>query len=122
MYKTYEERYLELKMLIEELMEKLSKVTTPAEETIMDDIDVQKLLKISKRKLAELRAERAITYRQPKVKPANKKSGVNERVGNLRKGNRRSKIHYLLIDVLEYLERNKVPAIADNIKLKGSGK
>jgi hypothetical protein len=117
----YQEKYPEFKMLIEYIKELISKRALPADEDVMDDEAVQKFLNISKRKLAQLRADRKIKYYYSDDEPANKKSGVNEGIGNLKKGNRRSKIYYVLIDVVAYAKRNPVPAIADNIKLKGSG-
>ena len=71
MNKFYQEKYLEFKMLVDDIKELLSKTGSPPKETVMVDNDVQKMLKISKRKLAQLRAGRKITYHQPDDKPAN---------------------------------------------------
>ena len=71
MNKFYQEKYLEFKMLVDDIKELLSKKGSPPKETVMVDNDVQKMLKISKRILAQLRAGRKITYHQPDDKPAN---------------------------------------------------
>ncbi len=60
----------------------------PAEEIILDDVDLCRLLKISKRHSANLRAKRLITYY---------KSG--------------GRIHYLLSNVLAYLKRHEIKSI-----------
>ena len=60
----------------------------PAEEIILDDVDLCLLLKISKRHSANLRARRLITY---------SKSG--------------GRIYYRLSDVLAYLKRHEIKSI-----------
>jgi hypothetical protein len=60
----------------------------PAEEIILDDVDLCLLLKISKRHSANLRAKRMITY---------SKSG--------------GRIYFRLSDVLAYLKRHEVKSI-----------
>lgn len=64
----------------------------PPEEIVLDDVDLQNILKCSKRKTAELREKRMITYMKP------------------------GKVYYRLSDVLKYLERYKVEAIQERLE------
>ena len=66
----------------------------PPEEIILDDVDLQNILKCSKRKTAELREKRMIIYMKL------------------------GKVYYRLSDVLNYVKRYKVGAI-DETLLKG---
>ena len=67
----------------------------PAEEIILDDIDLQHFLKCSKRKTAELRERRVITYFKPQ-----------------------GKVYYRLSDVLNYLNMHQACAIEYNVRIK----
>lgn len=71
----------------------MAEARRPAEEIILDDVDLCDLLKVSKRTTASLRAEKLIAF---------SKCG--------------GKILYKLSDVLEYINRNRVDA--DPVKLK----
>lgn len=93
--KTYLERWPELKDFLADLDEKIYQFNRPAHEVILDDVDLCRILKISKRLSAKLRAERLITYH---------KSG--------------GKIYYLLSDVLVYATQNRISAIYEKRKLK----
>ena len=44
MNKFYQEKYLEFKMLVDDIKELLSKTGSPPKETVMVDNDVQKIL------------------------------------------------------------------------------
>jgi len=93
--KTYLERWPELKDFLADIDEKIYHFTRPAHEVILDDVDLQRILKISKRQSAKLRAERMITYY--------KSCG---------------KIYYRLSDILAYATMNKIPSIYEQRKLK----
>jgi hypothetical protein len=84
----------EFKQLLLDIEEIQSKAHRNANEVILDDFELCKLLKISKRKSAELRSKREIRYY---------KSG--------------GKVYYFLSDVLEYIRRNEVPSIYELSKL-----
>jgi hypothetical protein len=85
----------QLEELLRAILHEVEQAKRPAEEVILDDIDLQKMLKCSKRKTAQLREQRAITYSKPD-----------------------GKVYYTLADVLEYVRRNEVPAIIATIKFK----
>lgn len=94
MYKGYLERWPELKDFLIDIDEKINKALRPAEEVIMDEVDLCNFLKISKRLAAKLRSERLITYY---------KSG--------------GKLYYKLSDIIKYATSHKVPAISENLKI-----
>lgn len=71
----------------------ISQAQRPATEIILDELELCKMLSISKRTAATLRAERIITY---------------HKLGG--------KLYYRLSDVLALLEQNKVEAINYNLK------
>ena len=71
----------------------MAEAKRPAEERILDDVDLCELLKVSKRTTASLRAEKLIAF---------SKCG--------------GKILYKLSDVLEYINRNRVDADPINAK------
>ena len=72
--------------MIRQIQTAMSEAKRPPSEVILDDVDLRALLKCSKRKTAELRANREITY---------SKSG---------------KIYYYLSDVLNFINRGLVKA------------
>jgi hypothetical protein len=71
----------------EKFLDLLHRYVRPPSEVIITEIGLTELLGVSKRHLAQLRAERKITYFKDK-----------------------GKIFYLLSDVLEYLDRHRVDA------------
>src|SRR5690348_6602567 len=71
--------------LIRELKNEISQTQRPANEVIYDDVDLRQLLKVSRRTIAEWRANKLITF--SKVQ---------------------GKIFYRLSDILDFLDRNKV--------------
>lgn len=95
MSKEYLKRWPELKEFLVDIDEKISKAIRPAEEVILDEVDLCNFLKISKRLSAKLRSERLITYY---------KSG--------------GKLYYKLSDIIKYATSHKVPAISESIKIK----
>lgn len=78
--------------IIRQIRHEITEAQRPAEQVILDDVDLCHMLKISKRTTATLRAELQITFH---------KCG--------------GKILYKLSDVLDYINRNRVEA---NLKLK----
>lgn len=72
--------------IIKEIQYQISQSKRPPSEIILDDVDLCIMLKCSKRKTAELRANKEIAY---------SKTG---------------KVYYLLSDVLAYIERNRIEA------------
>lgn len=73
----------------------LSQTQRPANEIILDDVDLMKLLKVSKRTTAGLREKKIINY---------------YKVGG--------KIFYKLSDVLALIEKNKVTSTNDTLRIK----
>ena len=84
----YESEFNEILHLIKD---EILKAKRPPEEVILDDVDLQNLLRCSKRKTADLREKRMIAYMKP------------------------GKVYYKLSDVLKYLDRYKVESISDDI-------
>jgi hypothetical protein len=66
----------------------------PPDQQVIDDVDLQKLLKVSKRTTANYRAQGLICYRL---------------IGG--------KIFYLYSEVLEALEKNKIPALYERVRV-----
>lgn len=116
----YTDRWPELKGLVDEIDEKISRVSLPADQVILDDVDVMRILKISKRKLAQLRAERKIKFYPTDYDPPPKKIKLLKAQEILKKGKRKSKIYYVLIDVLNYVKRNPVNPISNNFKINNN--
>jgi hypothetical protein len=117
MKKHYTENWPELKGLVEEIDEIISKVSLPADQVILDDFDVLQLLKISKRKLAQLRSVRKIKFYRTDDDPPPKIAKSKKTVEPLQKGRRKSKIYYFLIDVVNYVKRNPVNPVSINFKI-----
>lgn len=86
--KTHEDffRHPGWEQITKEIQFHISQAQRPANEIVIDDVDLCTMLKCSKRKTAELRANREITY---------SKTG---------------KIYYLYSDVLDYINRNRIEA------------
>ena len=91
-------KYAEDRM--DELIEKLALIANenhrPANEVILDDEDVMKILKICKRSLATLRDDGLLKFSKPK-----------------------SKIYYKLSDVLELINSNEVKMDLPTLRLFG---
>ena len=104
----YTERFPELKGFLEDLDERYIRSQLPDDKVILDDVDVQRMLKISKRKLVQLRSERQIKYYRTEIGGKGLTSS---------RGRRSGKIYYLLADVLSYVKRNPVTTISEIKKL-----
>lgn len=87
-------KFPELKQFLNDIEERQMRALRDPQEVILDDVDFCAMLKISRRKSAEIRAKRQIRYY---------KSG--------------GKIYYFLSDVLEYIKRNAIPSIYEQSKL-----
>jgi hypothetical protein len=88
-------RLPEIKNFIGELEKKLISATRPAVEIILDDVDLQKILNVSKRYLASLREQGLIEYSQP--------------IAN-------GKVFYTYQAVLNFISSGKVPTIEQKRK------
>lgn len=88
---TYLNRWPELADFLKDVEDRVNKALRPANEVILDDLELQRILYISKRTSASLREQRLI--------PFHKSQG---------------KIYYLLSDVLEYIKRNRVEAASQD--------
>lgn len=117
----YTDRWPELKSFIDEVEERISRVSLPADQVILDDLDVQRTLKISKRKLAQLRAERKIKYYNSEDAPVMQTASSKTVIEAQLKGKRKGKIYYLYCDIIAYVKRNPVTTIFENLKLARYG-
>lgn len=75
------------KEILAVIREEMLKTQRPANEVILDDVDLRNLLKISERTTAAMRAKNIITYSKP------------------------GKVFYLLSDVLKMMELFRVEGI-----------
>jgi hypothetical protein len=95
----YEEtKNSELKELLRLIKYEIQQAKRPPNEVILDDDDVMRHLKISKRTLQYMKSNRVITYRR--FDPSSPRT------------------YYLLSDILEKLEENCVEAISSQIRIK----
>ena len=85
----------QLEEMLRILLLEVERIKRPATEVILDDLDLQNVLKCSKRKTAELRAEGKITYSKPD-----------------------GKVLYFYSDVIDYAKKNQVKATDDNLRIK----
>lgn len=109
--RNYLARFPELVEFLADIENVLHRSQLPPEAIIMDDFDVCKMLKISKRKLAQLRADRLIEFYR---------TGINRESHSYMKSNSRKragKIYYTLQNILDYLNRFKVKPITRSKKL-----
>ena len=88
-------RVPELQQFLDEMKHEFNQLHRPPDQVIWDDVDLRENLKVSQRTTATWRQENVITY--SKVQ---------------------GKIFYKLSDVLEMVEKNKIPAISDTLKIK----
>jgi hypothetical protein len=77
------------------IREEIQKAQRPAEEVIVDDVDLRNMLKVSKRTTATWRECRLIKY---------------SKLGG--------KIYYRLADVLDLLKRNEIASIESSLKTR----
>ncbi len=113
MTRSYLERFPELQYFIEDLEERFLRSHLPADQIILDDVDVQKLLKISRRKLSDMRAKRQIQFHPTGEMPDEKMNKLKSSPVSV-KGVKSSKIYYTMAAVLAYAKRNTVNPIYSN--------
>jgi hypothetical protein len=92
--------FYEIKQLmidtLQSIRHELAKCQRPADEIILNDEDVMKMLKISKRKLQYMRSVRLIPYYRP---------------------DGQVQTYYLLSDILDWLEKAKTDSIANSLRI-----
>ena len=116
MAQTYLHRFPELKGFLDDIEERFLRSQLPPSKIILDDTDVMRMLKISKRKLAELRAKREIRF-HPTGKSSTQKNNFSKAGTATTKGRRAGKIYYTLDGVLEYIQRTTVKSILEKTKI-----
>lgn len=89
-------RYPELKELISLFRYEIQNAQRPADEVILNDQDVMRILKISKRKLADMKANREIPYSRPKPHTSS---------------------YYLLSDLLKWINKSRIESIENQRKI-----
>jgi hypothetical protein len=89
-------RYPELKAFFMQLRREIQNIQRPANEIVLIDQDVMKMLHMSERKLDGLKAKRKIPFSQPIP---------------------RSTCYYLLSDVLKWLEKHRKKSLDDDCKI-----
>jgi hypothetical protein len=90
-------KHPELREFLHILRHEVQNAQRPAEEVILDDEDVMRLLKISKRKLQYLKSGLEIPFHVPA-------SG--------------SRTYYLLSDILAWLKKSRTESISNQIRVK----
>lgn len=90
-------RYTELQEFVRILRHEVQQAQRPANEIILNDQDVMKMLTISKRKLQYLKSNGEIPYHLP---------GTGGRS------------YYLLSDILEWLEKSRVDNLESQLKIR----
>ena len=90
-------KYPELKDFIHLLRHEIQRAQRPPEEVVLDDEDVMRILKISKRKLQYLKSGLHIPFHTP---PA----GV--------------RTYYLLSDILSWLKDSRTESLSNNRNIK----
>ena len=88
----------ELEKFIHLLRYEIQQAQRPANEVIQDDEDVMRQLKISKRKLQYLKADRVIPYHT--LDPSSPRT------------------YYLLSDILEILKENRIESLTNKSRIK----
>ena len=88
-------RFPEFAEALQELKTELKQAHRPADEILLDDVDLREMLKISKRTLA--------TYRQQRL---------------IKHSWLQGKCFYKLSDVLDTIERNAVNPILNQLRIK----
>lgn len=94
-YEILQKRYPELVEFFQELILEIQQTRRPAEETILDDVELRSMLNVSKRTTA--------TWRQE---------------GLIKHSRLMGKIYYKLSDVLAAIEKNAIPAKKNQIRIK----
>ena len=90
--------HTELKELVHVIRNEIQQAQRPPNEIILDDDDVMRMLKISKRRLQYLKPDRILPY--------HKFDSSSPRT------------YYLLSDILEILKSNRIEALSNEIRVK----
>jgi len=89
-------RYPELKDFFIQIRQEIQNVQRPANEVILTDQDVMKMLRVSERKLDYMKARKTIPFSQPIP---------------------RSSCYYLLSDILKWLEKSRSESMDNDLKI-----
>lgn len=109
---SFNKRVLELS----EKINQFSNTPLPPEYIILDDVDVINILKISKRKLFEIRQKREIEF-HPTSGNGSKDKRLTNAIAEKAKGRRTSKIYYTLRGVLNYIQRYTVTPLYSHLNI-----
>jgi hypothetical protein len=112
----YLERFPELRLFLQDLEERFLRSHLPPDKIILDDYDVMQMLKISKRKLADMRAKRLIKFHPTGKRSVEYKSNRNPNPEKVR-DSRGGKNYYTLQGVLDYVQSKTVNPISEKINL-----
>jgi hypothetical protein len=88
-------RYPEIKELISLFRYEIQKAQRPAKEVVLNDQNVMKMLKISKRKLDYMKVNREIPYRRPRM---------------------HSSSYFLWEDLLSWLKKARIESVENQCK------
>ena len=116
MNKNFLDRFPELKIFLQDLEERFLRSHLPPDQIILDDFDVMKMLKISKRKLADMRAKRQIKFHPTGKSNVQYRGYRNGNPINV-KGKRGGKNYYTLQAVLDYVQSITVDPLVNKITL-----
>jgi|SanBayMetagenome_1026888.scaffolds.fasta_scaffold92643_1 hypothetical protein len=105
MAQPYTTRFPELNQFLNDIEDRFQRSQLPPESVILDDLDVMRMLKISKRKLAQLRADRLIQFYRTG------RNGKTPRPDRPASARRSGKIYYTLKGVMDYINQFKVAPI-----------
>ena len=87
----------EIKDFIYLLRNEIRQAQRPAHEVVLDDVDVMRILKISKRKLQYLKADRVIPFHTLESE--------------------KPRAYYLLSDILDILKENRIESIKNSSRI-----
>lgn len=88
-------RHPELIELVRIIRDEVQRHQRPANETILHDEDLMKILGVSKRKIEYMKANREIPYRDPPMQ----------------------RDYYILAEILEWLEKYRVESISNQRRI-----
>jgi len=117
MSQSFFDQFPEMKIFLQDLEERFLRSHLPPDKIILDDYDVMKMLKISKRKLADMRAKRQIKFHPTGKKPAEFKAFLNGK-NFIVKGSRGGKNYYTLQGLLDYVQTSTIDPIVNKTNLK----
>ena len=106
MANNFSDRNSDLQRLVDKIEERLQQSQLPADKILFDNWDAMRFMKISKRKLAQLRADRLIRYHPTGLSA--KKNGTGRRSG---------KIYYSLQDIIDFIKSATVNPISQTKRL-----